>query len=300
MERGSPRCGSLAFTSAPALVRPRRLCIRSRGFRPTVGKVIPRCRQRIISTASDYEQVFHCFTELTQKLGLSACQKQALLNFSESVYRTNSLFNLTGIRTRHGIIAKHVIDALTLLPILDEYAPKKIVDVGTGAGFPGLVIAISRPEWSMTLLDSVRKKISFHKQIINEFGLRNVQSVWGRAEDMGKGQWRESFCIAVARSVAEMRVLAELTLPLVRVGGYVLAQKMVDAEHKELAAAENAIRLCGGQLLQVSGAWMSNGLQPVSAKGVDYTSNKIVVVEKERPTPVKYPRRSGIPNKKPL
>ncbi|PXF47344.1 Ribosomal RNA small subunit methyltransferase G [Gracilariopsis chorda] len=304
MEKEPNSRGSLAFSSALVLLRPKTFGIRSRGFRPPVNKLTPTFRQRIVSTATDYEHVLHCFGKVAHRVGLSVSQQQSLLKLSETLHRTNSLYNLTGIRTRHGIIAKHLIDALTLLPFLDEQAPNRIVDVGTGAGFPGLVIAISRPEWSMTLVDSVRKKVSFHEQIISDFGLRNVQSVWGRAEHIAKGQLRESFCIAVARSVAEMRVLAELTLPLVQVGGYVMAQKTVDAQHKELIAAENSIRLCGGQLLHVLDAWPSRGVEFVSAQDLpplaDLASNKIIVVKKERRTPAKYPRRAGVPKKTPL
>ncbi|CAN8066450.1 unnamed protein product [Agarophyton chilense] len=245
------------------------------------------------------------FRKVAEKVGLSTSQQKKLLKVSEMLYDANLQYNLTGIRTREGIILKHLVDALTLLPILDKEPPKTIVDVGTGAGFPGLVLAVSRPEWSLTLLDSVRKKLAFHKHVVDELSLRNVQSEWGRAEELGQSHLRENFCVAVARSVAEMRVLAELTLPFVRVGGCVLAQKTVDSQFQEISAANKSIKVCGGRIEHISTAWSSEWKSLLdrdesNVNDKDLDAKRIIQIRKERPTPRQYPRRSGTPKKSPL
>lgn len=214
---------------------------------------------------------------------------------------TSSLYNLTAIRKPDDIVQKHIIDALTLLPFLDKEDPKSIIDIGSGAGFPGLVLAIARPHWYITLLESVRKKTLFHLDVMERLPLTNVTSEWDRAESFARENGiRESFCIAVARSVAEMRVLAEFSLPLVKVGGCLVAQKSLDSERLEISAAERSIRTCGGSSAQV----IPPSLKPFKSynEEEDERGRKkcLVVVRKVGPTPLTYPRRPGVPKQTPL
>lgn len=229
---------------------------------------------------------------------------ESFLQLSELLIEENAKYNLTAIRKPDDVIRKHIVDALTLLPALDRESPRSLIDVGTGAGFPGLVLAIARPDMQFTLLDSVRKKTAFHDLVIKELGLLNIQSVWARAEDAGQDpRHREQFCVVLARSVAKMRVLAELTLPLARVDGCVVAQKSVDRDQTEIKSAANSFKLCGGVLESVESGWPdewkdiegNNGLK--DAEGI---SKAIVVVRKTSPTRQKYPRKPGVPKKTPL
>jgi 16S rRNA (guanine527-N7)-methyltransferase len=178
-----------------------------------------------------------------------------------------------------------VEDCLVLVEHLGE--ARRLVDVGSGGGLPGLPLKIARPELEVTLIEAHGKKAAFLVRACAELGLRGVEVVDRRAEDVGRDtRYREAFDVAVARAVAPMPVLAELCLPLVRVGGRLLAQK-TGAE--DVAAARAAIEILGGGAVEVVPA-------PSSARG----SGTVVVVEKAHPTPQAYPRRSGVPGRKPL
>ncbi|KAG2499547.1 hypothetical protein HYH03_002492 [Edaphochlamys debaryana] len=170
-------------------------------------------------------------------------------------------------------------------------APLRVVDVGTGAGLPGMVLAVARPQWKVTLLDSLRKRCDFLREAAALAGMSNVEVVWARAEDAGqKPELRQSFDLAVARAVAEARVLAELCLPFVRVGGLWVAAKGPDPE-AEVEAAQSAVRQLGGRQLALE------RVESLSAEGRPFTA---LVVAKHGPTPARFPRQAGTPSKKPL
>lgn len=218
----------------------------------------------------------------------------------------NKMTNLTAVRTENGLTARHLVDALGLLPLLDGENNRTIIDLGSGAGFPGLVLAICRP-WSVTLVEASRKKSRFHERAIQELSLRNVASVWGRAEDIGHdATYRESFDVCVARAVAHMPVLSELALPLVRVGGMLVAQKSVErsGSRKELESASNALSKLGGTLERVEISWTGDLVRshlPAEADDEDDELQKaFVVVRKSAATHRKYPRLAGTPKKSPL
>ncbi len=176
-------------------------------------------------------------------------------------------------------------DSLVLLEHLGE--ARTLVDVGSGGGLPGLPLKIARPELAVTLVEADQAKAAFLVRACAELGLRDVDVVARRAEDVGRdGKYREKFDVAVARALAPMPVLAELCLPLVRVGGRLLAQK---TGGEEMAAARNAVEILGGSLISVLPA-------PSAARA----SGTVVVIEKTRPTPAGYPRRPGVPARKPL
>jgi len=178
-----------------------------------------------------------------------------------------------------------VEDSLVLLEHLGE--AKTLVDVGAGGGLPGIPLKLARPELAVTLVEADQNKAAFLVRACAELGLLDVDVVARRAEDVGQdGKYREKFDVAVARALAPMPVLAELCLPLVRVGGRLLAQK---TEGEDLEAARNALEILGGSLISALPA-------PSAARA----SGTVVVVHKSRPTPAGYPRRPGVPARKPL
>lgn len=214
----------------------------------------------------------------------------------------NEKYNLTAVRTVPAIVAKHLVDGLSLLPTLDAERPKSIVDIGSGAGFPGLVLAIARPRWQLTLVEAARKKTKFHAFVQDELKLDNVRSMWARAEDLARKE-REAYDVAVARAVARMNALAEISLPLVRKGGAFLAQKSLDVGNTELAEARIAVSTMGGIVEDTGEAWTEMLLKEADLDERD-TANSlrrcIVMVRKIRATPKTYPRSFAAISRKPL
>lgn len=205
----------------------------------------------------------------------------------------NSRFNLTAITDREGVQVRHFLDSLSCLKVLPRaqlMSGVRVVDVGTGAGFPGLPLKIVCPGMRLTLVEATAKKTVFLEHLVQRLGLSNVQIINARAEEIGQlPEHREKYDWALARAVAEMDVLVEYLLPLVRVGGVALAQKGEGAA-AEVHTAETAILTLGGRVRQ---------LVPVDLRGLAET-RYLVVMDKVAATPAKYPRRPGIPAKRPL
>lgn len=223
-------------------------------------------------------------------LHLNSRQVKAFQVYEKELLSWNEKYNLTAIREPEAIRTKHFLDSLTVLPEMIDPPVERLVDVGTGAGFPGIPLRIVLPDLRLTLVESVGKKADFCRHIVEVLKLDNVEVLTTRAEDLGQQpQYRERFDWAVARAVSAMPVLVEYLLPLVRVGGAVLAQKGENA-HAEVQSADKAIRLLGGTLRRVS---------RVTLPGVA-DERFLVVLEKKAATPPQYPRRAGIPVKKPL
>lgn len=252
---------------------------------------------KLNSQASDLQSVSESF-------GLTNAQVTNLSRLTDLVVTGNQSLNLTGIKTADQIIVKHIFDAFTLLPTLDTENPRRIIDVGSGAGFPGFVLAIVRPDIHVTLLECARKKTFFHEQVISDLSLENVDSVWARAEEAGQDVHRERYCLAVARSVAPMTVLSELVLPLVRVGGVFIAQKSVEPEHSEINAAKPAIAKLGGSTQSITPVWAYDSTgstgQAMAEYQKDNRHNALVIVRKVHASPSCYPRLPGVPKKAPL
>lgn len=223
-------------------------------------------------------------------LKLTPRQVRAFSDYEQELTRWNQIHNLTAIRETAAIRSKHFLDSLSTLIELKDPAPATIADIGTGAGFPGIPLKIALPELRLTLVESVGKKCEFCQHMVRLLRLDEVEVLTMRAEEMGQQpKYRERYDWVVARAVSSMPVLAEYLLPLARVGGAVLAQKGESA-HSEVHAAEKAIRILGGSLRKVT---------LVNLPGVA-DDRYLVVVDKVAATPSQYPRRAGIPAKKPL
>ncbi|MCR5825519.1 MAG: 16S rRNA (guanine(527)-N(7))-methyltransferase RsmG [Oscillospiraceae bacterium] len=220
-------------------------------------------------------------------LGLDEAKAEPLEAYARLVLERNRVMNLTAITDEADFARLHLLDSAALLGVAD-FGGARVVDVGTGAGFPGVPLRILREDFDLTLLDSTAKRVAFLAESCRALGLRRVDCVCARAEDFAADE-RERYDIAVSRAVAAMPVLCELCLPLVRVGGRFLAMKSARSDD-ELAAAAHAIETLGGAVERV----------------VDYTipgsavTHRVVIISKLRPTPRAYPRAFGQIKKKPL
>ena len=223
-------------------------------------------------------------------LTLSPRQMAQLAIFERELLEWNQKFNLTAIRDVEGIRSKHFLDSLSCSLAWKEKIPRRLIDVGTGAGFPGIVLKLLYPALKLTLVESVGKKANFCTHMLQVLELDNVEVLSARAEDVGQNlAHRQKYDWAVARAVAAMPVLAEYLLPLVRVGGGVLAQKG-ESGPAEVNLAEKALKILGGQMRQ---------LVKIELPGVADV-RFLVVIDKVAATPPGYPRKSGVPAKKPL
>lgn len=224
-------------------------------------------------------------------LALSRAQLEAFDRYSRELIDWNQRTNLTGIVEPGEIVVKHFLDSLSVYPVLVSLArPLALIDVGSGAGFPGLPLKLVLPDLRLTLLESVGKKTAFLEHIVSALNLAGVTVVTARAEEAGRlPAHRERYDVAVARAVAPLRVVAEYTLPLVRPGGLVIAQKgQYPAE--EIAEMANALGILGGKLARII---------PVTVPGLE-AARHLVIIDKRKSTPRQYPRRPGLPAKKPI
>jgi 16S rRNA (guanine527-N7)-methyltransferase len=221
---------------------------------------------------------------------LSGRQVMALTAYEKELLEWNQKFNLTAIRDSESIRTKHFLDSFSCVLAWKVSPPNHLIDIGTGAGFPGIPLKILYPHLKLTLVESVGKKAMFCQHIVSVLGLEQVDVIQTRAEDLGQHmQHREKYDWAVARAVANLNVLSEYLLPLVRLGGAMLAQKG-ESGPAEAQSAEEAMQLLGGKLKQ---------LIPVHLPSVA-EDRYLVIVEKVAATPPRYPRKPGIPMKQPL
>ncbi len=224
--------------------------------------------------------------------------------------RAGATTNLTGVRTFESSLVVHAVDSLSLLPNLDRVTVDdddalQVADIGSGAGFPGLPIAAARERWQVSMVEATRKKINYQHDAVGDLDVRNAIPVWGRAELLGEDH-RERYDACVARAVARMAALAEISLPWVRVGGYFIAQKSLDVSRRELTEAANALRKLGGEIVDVRQAWTEAIIREVMGERgeeavVDDGREKcIIVVRKIAETPYMYPRNFNAIKNKPL
>ncbi|SHM18304.1 16S rRNA (guanine527-N7)-methyltransferase [Caldanaerovirga acetigignens] len=201
----------------------------------------------------------------------------------------NKKVNLTSVKDEEEFMVKHIIDSLMVLKMIEIPFGVKIIDIGTGAGFPGIPIKISRRDLEIYLLDSNKKKTIFLENTIKNLGLKETYVLCGRAENYGKNmQFREKYDYAFARAVSALNVLLELCLPFVKLGGFFVALKGKEPE-EEIVQSRGVFEILGGRLEDVIYYELPIGIK-----------RSLVVVEKVGKTPIEYPRREGIPEKKPL
>ena len=212
---------------------------------------------------------------------------EKFLKYKEMLKEWNEKINLTAIVEDNDIIIKHFIDSLTI----EKYVGEKIrlIDVGTGAGFPGIPLKIVKSNIELTLMDSLKKRLIFLNEVSKELKLENVQIIHGRAEDIGKDvKYRETYDIATARAVANINVLWEYCLPLVKVGGIFICMKGSNIE--ELEESEKALEKLGGKIEKV---------EEICLPGTEIERN-IIIIRKVKNTPKEYPRKAGVPSKNPI
>lgn len=201
----------------------------------------------------------------------------------------NEKVNLTAITEPREIVIQHFLDSLSVLTMNIFHPGMRILDVGSGAGFPGIPIKIAIPELDVVLLDASKKRVAFLNHVIGALKLDKITAVHGRAEELGHSQYREAFDAVVSRAVAPLRVLCEYCIPFLRPGGFFLSYKGPGAL-EELEASKNAIDVLGGSFVEIR-----NITVPFSEK-----THNIVVIRKEKRTPDRYPRSPGKPQKSPL
>lgn len=207
--------------------------------------------------------------------------------YFENLEEKNKVMNLTAISGEEDVARLHFLDCAALLTVAD-FKGRKVIDVGTGAGFPGLALKIAQPDMELTLLDSLNKRIDFLSETCGKLDLSDVQCIHARAEEAPK-DFRGAFDIATSRAVSRMSVLCELCLPFLKVGGVFVAMKGPDCA-QELSEAENALKLLGGEIRETK-------LYPIP--GTDIT-HAAVIIEKVKPTHPKYPRKWAQIKKQPL
>ena len=228
--------------------------------------------------------------ELAEKIKIKLDEEQInkYYNYMNLLLEWNEKINLTAITEQNDIILKHFVDSMTSLKYLEEV--KTIIDVGTGAGFPGIPIAIVDEEKKVTLVDSLNKRIKFLDDVKEKNELKNVITIHSRAEDIGKdNKYREKYDVAVSRAVANLSTLVEYLLPLVKLGGKCICMKGANIE-EEIENSKIAIKKLGGRIEKVEEFYLPDS---------DMKRN-IIVIRKINKTDQKYPRKAGIPSKEPL
>ena len=215
-------------------------------------------------------------------------QLEQFYTYMELLLQWNEKMNLTAITEPKEVILKHFIDSLAVLPYLDS--AEKILDIGTGAGFPGIPLRIIEKEKNFTLLDSLNKRVIFLNEVIQKLGLEKIQAIHARAEEMAqRPENREKYDIVVSRAVAKLNSLVEYMLPFLAIGGKCICMKSSDIE-EEINEAKNAIHILGGEIEQID-----ETILPESD-----IKRKIIVIKKINPTPKKFPRKPGMATKEPI
>ena len=219
---------------------------------------------------------------------LSEKEQDNFYNYMKLLLDWNEKINLTAITEPKEVITKHFVDSLSITPYINEN--DRILDIGTGAGFPGIPLKIVLEKNEITLLDSLNKRINFLNEVIEKSDLKNIQAIHGRAEEFNKIDGnRESYDIVVSRAVAKLNVLLEYMLPFVKLNGRCICMKSADID-EELKEAENAIKILGGEIEKID---------EITLKNTDI-KRKIIVIKKVNKTPSKYPRKAGTPAKEPI
>lgn len=223
-----------------------------------------------------------------QEFSFRVEQIEQFFEYMNLLIEWNEKMNLTAITDPEEIILKHFIDSITILKDIPDNS--KLVDVGTGAGFPGIPLSIMNPTLKITLVDSLNKRLIFLEEVVKKLKLENVEIIHARAEEFGQNKkYREKFDVATSRAVANLATLSEYLIPLVKLNGKVISMKASDAK-EEVKQAQNAIKILGGKITEIREFTL-----PESDIG-----RTIITINKENQTPSKYPRKPGTPSKEPI
>ena len=221
-------------------------------------------------------------------ISLNETQINQFLDYYELLVETNKVMNLTAITEFDEVIEKHFLDSLSLCRIYDLNREIRVLDLGTGAGFPGVPLKIAFPQIRLVLADSLNKRIKFLENVVGELSLQNVSCVHGRAEEMGRNkEYREQFDLCVSRAVANLSSLSEYCIPFVKEGGAFISYKSGEIE-EEANAAKKAISVLGGEL------------RKIYKFDLYEQKRSFVIIDKKKKTPKAYPRKAGTPTKEPL
>ena len=236
------------------------------------------------------ENKLNYLTEKFEREGFafSELQKRQFYTFYEMLIEKNKVMNLTGITEFEEVVEKHFLDSLSLNKVENLQKPLRILDLGTGAGFPGIPLKIAFPKLQITLADSLNKRILFLEEVIKELSLTTISTVHGRAEDLACNVfYREKFDLCVSRAVANLSTLEEYCLPFVHIGGKFISYKSGDIE-LEVQASKKACNVLGGKL------------EKIYKFELEKNKRSFVIVKKIKMTPKKYPRKAGTPSKDPI
>lgn len=222
-------------------------------------------------------------------INLNETKCEQFLNYYNLLVEWNKKINLTSITEFEDVVLKHFVDSLSIVNIADMNGDISLVDIGTGAGFPGIPLKIAFPNLKVVLVDSLDKRVDFLKRVICELDLTNINAVHARAEEYGNSNNREKFDMCVTRAVSNLSVISEYCLPLVKIGGYFIPYKSKNVE-QEISKYEIAVEEFGGVIDDVATFTLPDS----------DLERSLILICKDRETPKKYPRRNGIPNKKPI
>lgn len=230
------------------------------------------------------------FRQGLEKLNIDLTEEQTeqFLDYYEFLIETNKVMNLTAITDFDEVIEKHFLDSLSLCRVFELNRQIRVIDMGTGAGFPGIPLKIAFPQIDLLLVDSLNKRIKFLREATKRLSLENVAALHARAEEIAKDkQYREQFDLCVSRAVAKLSTLSEYCIPFVKEGGMFISYKSGDIE-EEVSAAEKAVAVLGGNINQVYRFELGE------------QKRSFVMIEKQKKTPKAYPRKAGIPTRDPL
>lgn len=235
----------------------------------------------------DFEKIFKRYLEKIQ-IDIEKEKIEKFYKYMNILLEWNKNINLTAITNPEEIILKHFIDSLTIEKYINR--SESIIDIGTGAGFPGIPLKIFREDITVTLVDSLNKRIKFLEYVIDKLNLKNIQAIHGRAEELGKNKnYREKYDIATSRAVANLSTLSEYLIPFIKINGRCICMKGPDIE-EEIKNGKNAIKVLGGKIIKNDFLTLPNS---------DIKRN-IITIKKLEKTPIKYPRKPGTPSKEPI
>lgn len=233
---------------------------------------------------------FDKFIEELNKISITLSEKQLeqFRIYYEMLVEKNKVMNLTGITEWDEVLEKHFLDSISLIRAIDLNKELTVIDMGTGAGFPGLPLKIAFPNLKVTLADSLNKRVNFLQEVIDELELEDIEAIHGRAEDLARDKkYREQYDLSVSRAVANLSTLSEYCLPFVKIGGQFISYKSGECD-EEVAASKSAVFLLGGKIKDVVKFELGE------------SGRSFIVIDKVKGTSKEYPRKAGTPSKKPL